>query len=246
MPARLGQRDPDAAASSPGAYLDTTGAFVDDNTIDGGCASSAGVGIFAEDSWARIQNNRILAGTCAGSSMVGNRYLGLDVLLLPGTSELDVHSNTISGQGNAGGCSSVGVSLNAGPAAPPGASGIYRNNIIHAGLCATARVVVEASAMADPRIFENNDLDPTGAPSALYYDENATAVTTAAGVDALTDMTVGGTLSADPLFLTYPTDLHIGAGSPCDGAGTPAGAPAYDMDGAPRSTTAPDIGADEV
>ncbi len=59
-------------------------------------------------------------------------------------------------------------------------------------------------------------------------------------------MTVGGTISADPLFVAFPTDLHISPGSPCDGFGTPAGAPAYDMDGNPRSTTAPDIGADEI
>ena len=35
-------------------------------------------------------------------------------------------------------------------------------------------------------------------------------------------------------------------GSPCDGAGTAAGAPAFDIDGDARSSTAPDIGADEI
>ena len=59
-------------------------------------------------------------------------------------------------------------------------------------------------------------------------------------------MTVGGTVSADAMFVAYPADLHIQTGSPCDGAGTTAGAPAYDMDGQPRSATAPDIGADEI
>ncbi|MBI5491107.1 MAG: DUF1565 domain-containing protein [Deltaproteobacteria bacterium] len=229
-----------------GVYLDNTGAFVDDNAIDGGCASTAGIGVYAEDSWARLQNNRILGGSCAGSSTVGNRYVGLDVRLAAGINELDVHSNAISGQGNAGGCTSTGVSLDAGLAGPGSPSGVFRNNIVRAGACATARDFVEASVVADPRIFENNDLDPTGSPSALYFDENLTALTTVTQVDALSDITVGGTLSADPLFAGYAGNLHIGAGSPCDGAGTPVGAPTYDMDGQPRSATAPDVGADEI
>jgi hypothetical protein len=64
------------------------------------------------------------------------------------------------------------------------------------------------------------------------------------GVNALADMAVGGTISQDPLFVAYPTDLHLSAASPCVDAGTAAGAPAWDMDGALRDA-APDIGADE-
>jgi hypothetical protein len=52
-------------------------------------------------------------------------------------------------------------------------------------------------------------------------------------VDALTDMTVSGTLSADPLYVNYPLDLHLSAGSPCQDAGTTAGAPC------PRPTARP-------
>ena len=58
-------------------------------------------------------------------------------------------------------------------------------------------------------------------------------------------MIVSGVISADPLFIAYPTDLHLSAGSPCIGAGTPTGRPALDMDGQPRDPSAPDIGADE-
>ena len=63
---------------------------------------------------------------------------------------------------------------------------------------------------------------------------------------ALTDATVSGNVSFDAGFVAYPTNLHLRAGSMCDGAGTPAGAPARDIDGDPRSATAPDLGADEI
>jgi hypothetical protein len=102
----------------------------------------------------------------------------------------------------------------------------------------------EAAAAADPRVFEHNDLDPAVAPTALYFDSGTTAVNTAAGVDALADMTASGTISASPLFANYPTDLHLSVGSPCINTGTATGAPALDMDGAKRDAT-PDIGADE-
>jgi hypothetical protein len=45
---------------------------------------------------------------------------------------------------------------------------------------------------------------------------------------------------------TFPGDLHIQPASPCNGAGTPNGAPALDMDGQPRDPMMPDIGADEL
>jgi hypothetical protein len=67
----------------------------------------------------------------------------------------------------------------------------------------------------------------------------------AAAVNALTDATFAGNISADPMFASYPSNLHINAGSACIGAGTPAGAPAVDMDGDVRDLTTPDIGADE-
>jgi len=72
-------------------------------------------------------------------------------------------------------------------------------------------------AAIDPRIFESNNLDPvagSSTPSALYRDEAATDITTAAGVDALTDMTVSGTLSVDSMFVSA-VDYHIQSGSMC-------------------------------
>ena len=52
-------------------------------------------------------------------------------------------------------------------------------------------------------------------------------------------------LSADPLFVSSPTDLHLLAGSPCLGAGTPNGAPATTRDGYTRPNP-PSIGAYEL
>jgi hypothetical protein len=47
------------------------------------------------------------------------------------------------------------------------------------------------------------------------------------------------------MYVNYPTDLHLQAGSMCIDTGTPTGEPATDMDGQPRDPMTPDIGADE-
>jgi hypothetical protein len=56
---------------------------------------------------------------------------------------------------------------------------------------------------------------------------------------------LGGNISVNPLFVA-PSDIHLGAGSPCIDAGTCTGAPTTDFEGDPRPTGAGcDIGADE-
>ncbi len=104
---------------------------------------------------------------------------------------------------------------------------------------AASSYVIEASAAADPRIFENNDLDPFLAPTALYFDEVTTPLNTDVAVNALADMTVSGTIALDALYTAYPVDLHLTMGSPCIGKGTPAGAPAIDFEGTPRDPATP-------
>jgi hypothetical protein len=86
-------------------------------------------------------------------------------------------------------------------------------------------------------IFEHNDF----APPLSYQDENFTLLTTPAAVNALTDMTVSGTLDFAPAFASDP---HLSSASPLIDAGTTVGAPAYDIDGELRISP-PDIGADE-
>jgi hypothetical protein len=232
---------------STGLWLDNTGAFVDDNQISGGCASNSASGVYAENAWARLQNNRISGGQCFGGGGGADSY-GLHVVTAAGVNEIDVHSNVIDGRGNAAACTSWGVMLDAlAGALPASGVGIFRNNVILGGDCNTSATnFYEAQAAADPRIFESNDLDPRSSPNDLYFDADTGGLDAAAGVDALGDMTVSGTLSADPLFVAYPGNLHINAGSPCDAAGTPTGAPAVDMDGTARDLATPDIGADEI
>jgi hypothetical protein len=54
-----------------------------------------------------------------------------------------------------------------------------------------------------------------------------------------------GNIDADPMFADAASgDYHLGVGSPCIDAGTPAGAPAADVEGTPRDA-APDMGAYE-
>jgi hypothetical protein len=228
-----------------GIHLGECGTFIDNNTITGGCGSTSATGVYSEDSFVRLQNNLIFAGECTGGATTAD-HIGLHVLVSDTGHEMDVHSNDIDGDGQAGACTSTGLELDVTGTAPAGGVGIFRNNIINAGQCNVSNVVVEAHASSDPRIFESNDLDPRGSPVALYMDETSSGLTTHTAVNALTDMTVSGNISADPLFTLYPTNLHLSSGSPCDGAGTATGAPAFDMDGDARSTTAPDIGADEM
>ncbi|MCC6523322.1 MAG: hypothetical protein IT373_11715 [Polyangiaceae bacterium] len=234
---------------SYGVVLGTTGTLVDGNVIRGGCAPVA-TGVQANDSAARVQNNRIFAYAqidCgAGSIVPPQQSRGMQVFPAAGANEIDVHSNDLDGTGNPNAvCTSTGLEIAAGLAPLPSGVGIFRNNIVRGGVCSIRYVVAETGAGADPRVFEHNDLDPFATPTALYRDEGANDLGTAAAVDALADMTVNGTLSADALYVNYPTDLHLGAASPCIGAGTATGAPSYDMDGLPRDLVAPDIGADE-
>jgi len=81
---------------------------------------------------------------------------------------------------------------------------------------ANCRASVNSSA--DPRVFESNDVDPFGGPTALYFDESSAALGSAAAINALADMTLSGVISVDPMFVSYPADLHLPASSPCIGA----------------------------
>jgi hypothetical protein len=226
-----------------GLVLEGSGPLVDNNEIRGGCPTVSAAGVYAIDSSARLQNNRISAdGNCANVTV--QPLYGLRVSVSATGSELDVHSNVLDGAGKATSCSSYGLFLDVGATPPASGMGIYRNNIVRGGVCSTRYVVRENNPGADPRIFENNDLDPTGTPLALYVNEGASSLNTAAAVNTLTDMIVSGVISTDALFVNYPLDAHLTAGSPCIGAGTAAGAPATDLDGQPR-TPPLDIGPDE-
>ncbi len=231
---------------STGLFLQRTGSYVSGNQIRGGCSQTA-TGVHAEDASARVENNTVqgyTASDCTGNPPPAQTSVGMRVLVAQGIHELEVHSNTIDATGSNNNCTGRALELSIVGMAPAGGRGVFRNNILRAGACATRFDLVEMMTAADPRVFENNNLDSAGNPTALYRDENTTDLTMAAQVDALADMIVAATLSVDSLLVNPPTDLHLQNGSPCIDAGTNAGAPLTDIDGAPRDQN-PDIGADE-
>jgi len=234
-----------------GIWLLKNGTMVERNRITGGCGGQSTVGLLADDSFTRIQNNLITAGSCAGSaiSTASPTNVGLRVVGAIDQNEMDVDSNTIDGGGNAGlvSCTSTAVELTSGTnVVLPAPKGIFRNNIMSGGACnavLTARTdFSEAKASTDPRLFQNNDLNPTGTPAPTLYLDEGTTAKSADMINTLPDITTSGNISQDPKFMSPPTDLHLGPGSLCIGAGTPTGAPATDLDGKSRGT-APSIGA---
>ena len=223
-----------------GLSLRGTGALVDRNTITGGCGSKTTTAVLAEDAFSRIENN-IVRGASCGLGSATPEADGVRVHVAAGANEVDVNSNTIDA-GGAGQCQSVAAGLGLGNTTGPKAPhGIFRDNILRAGGCALGRIgFIETEAGVRPRLFENNDLDPTGAPTSLYLRPAASPATIGA-INMLPG--AAGNITADPNFVGV-ADLHLQPGSPCVNAGTPAGAPKNDFDGKARDDK-PDIGAFE-
>jgi hypothetical protein len=225
-----------------GLVLEDGSTFVDSNSITGDCGATEAVGVHATDSAARIQNNAIVAGECGMANSAA--YEALRVSRTSSVAELDVHSNVIDARGDGNVC--VGVTIEDVPGGVAGSRGIFRNNIIRSGACGSNRVFVEEGTASDPRLVQNNDFDPSGAPIALYIDEGTLVLNTAAAIDGITpDVSYSANVSMDPQFVAYPTDLHLSAGSGVVDLGTPLGAPPVDIDGQLRDAM-PDIGADEL
>jgi hypothetical protein len=234
------------------ALLGPAQTLVAANRIEGGCPTSNAVGLLTEGALARIQNNVLHGGSCtAGVSSDAGLFVGAMLLADATLHEVDLHSNAITGGGNnPSQCVSVGIVIDQRPdaAAPLGPRGLLRNNVVDHGVCPTGAVVREGTVETDPRIFEHNALVPAshgGVP--LYLDEGQTVLSTAAAVNALSDITASGNLdtAARPSFGTqgFP---GLGAGSPLRNAGTCAGAPATDWEGDPRPQEGScDIGPDE-
>jgi hypothetical protein len=228
-------------ATVVGLSLQGTGALVDRNTITGGCGSMTTTALLAEDAFARLENNVLQGATCSAAATTPEAD-GLRVHVAASGNEMDVDSNTIDA-GGTGPCQGVAAGIGLGSAAGPQTPhGIFRNNILRSGACSIGRIdFIETEAGVTPRLFENNDLDPTGPPTSLYLRPvgQAASPMTAAAVNML--LGASGNISADPLFVGT-SDYHLTAGSPCINAGTPVGAPKIDFDGKARGDK-PDIGA---
>ena len=152
-----------------GLSLRGTGALVDRNTITGGCGSKTTTAVLAEDAFSRLENNVVRGASCGVGSATPEAD-GVRVHVAAGGNEVDVNSNTIDA-GGTGQCQSVAAGLglgnNAGPKTP---HGIFRDNIPCARAAARLGRIgfIETEAGVRPRLFENNDLDPTGLPTSLY------------------------------------------------------------------------------
>lgn len=234
--------------TSYGVFLQKTGTFVDSNEIRGGCSPTS-TGLQAEDAYARVQNNLVFGRMNSDCLAVMNpaptSSVGMRVLVSAGVNEIDVHSNNIDGAASDVACTSRAIEFGVVGNAPASGIGIFRNNILRAGFCLTSKIgFAELVAAADPRLFQNNLFDIAGPPTALYLDEAMQNLNMTSQVDMLVGTMASGTLSADPKFVTYPTDVHLMSGSPCINAGSASGAPTTDYYGKMRDAT-PDIGASE-
>ncbi len=226
-----------------GVLVNGSGPLVERNTITGGCATRV-TGVFAENATARIENN-VVRGAACSNNMTSATAWGFHIHVTGDGSEVDVHSNTIDA-GGAGAC--TGAAIVFGVSTSPGAGvlrrGVFRNNILRAGACNARYGFHEDSPSTDPRILQNNDFDPTGSPTALYLDNTVTALATEAQLNAFSGTQASGNISADPMFVSAPADLHPGPSSRCVDTGTTAGAPTIDFAGKVRDAK-PDMGAFE-
>jgi len=226
-----------------GLYLDGSSPSVDANQIvgpacTGGSVARPGQAVLLVESSARLTNNVIRQGTCAGYAVdvQGGTNLGGGATL---------HSNTIEG----GGCSgaNVGIHLVAEEGAPPMTE--IRNNIIRGlelscpGNPLAFVALQEANAQSDPSIVQNNDF--FHAPLGLYVDEGSTVLTTAAQINGLGDLVaVGDNLSVNP---GLDTTWHLTNTSQLIDQGIATNAPRTDFDdgGMRPAGDGYDIGADE-
>lgn len=218
---------------SIGLAMTNGGGVIERNRIASGCGNEGSVGVLLEAAEARLQNNRIVPSTCAGSAG-GALFDGVRIALGSG-GEPDLHSNYINPGGNAGECLSRGIDVARQGGA--GASGILRNNIVFAGNCKT-RTAVHEGESAMLRLIENNDL--FAEPATIGFTPT-TVLVHRAGLDATAVAEVNlldgarDNVSDDPKFVSYPDDLHLRtADSVCVDHGTPAGAPDTDADGRRR------------
>jgi hypothetical protein len=223
--------------ASVGLALAGTGGPIAGNRIEGGCGIRSAAGVLLENASARLSNNLIFGGQCAGTGAQA-AYYGLH-LVAGGTgitpaSESDVHSNDIEPQGSSGDCQSIGVFLERTGGGSGPAAGVLRNNIVSAGVCGLRYAVNESNGAA-LRLFENNDVyapEASATTNAVLYHRGDSDATTVAGVNALAGASKN--ISADPKYASYPTDLHLGGESLCIDRGTATGAPTTDADATPR------------
>jgi hypothetical protein len=219
-----------------GLALIAAGPFVDANVIDAGCGMWLGIGVLADNAFARVQNNLIRGNSCPASYPSGQPLtFGARIYVQASSNDLDLHSNVLQAGGARERCTGHGLSFEGSGGKTP--LGLVRNNIIDPGECDTS-FAIEQAGPARPRVVEHNDLWSAKAPTALLVDQGR-SLTTIEELNALPDGMAHDNISADPLL----DAKGIAAGSPCRNAGTARGAPATDFARRRRpAERAPDIG----
>lgn len=244
----LGAYDSAVAEVAGGLFLaGETPALVDRNTIYGACAAGVSVGVRAGGAQARLTNNVIAGG---GTSLTGcnnnplsdeQTYVGVMVNPTINNLELDVHSNFISGLGAyLGNCQSAavgyaaleldGTQLDVLPTTP---LGLFRNNMLDAGLCLGATSVMQWNDATLPKVFMYNTLLTS---SAAWIAPDGTALTEENQVNDVPFAYEGNTvrdqvtLELETLFGTAGIVATLGL----QDSGTSHGAPPWDLQGTPR------------
>ena len=129
-----------------GVRLGVTDALVNANRIEAGCSLAEGTGIWASDSYARIQNNAISGVTSCPNGMVSTApSYAVRVFNGAGPREVDIHSNDLF-PGGSGNCTGHGIAFDViqGGAPPlgPGSRSVYEPQ--HTVLEQKPRLVVAA------------------------------------------------------------------------------------------------------
>lgn len=242
------ENNPDILGIGPtpvGLHVDSTGVFVGANAISARPSCGAPRAVVSNNSFARLENNSLFAESYCIFTPPNATIEGIRVFIDGGVNEVDVHSNNVSALGGGAQlCEARAVTYDVvWGSTPTVGRGLFRNNILVAERCTAQYAVNELSPLADPRVFQNNDLwKGVDGGLAVYRDEASSSPKSIQGVNALTDSAASGNISERPANVAGV----LASNSACVNAGTDAGAPPRDFQGDIRPSGGRfDIGMDE-
>jgi len=202
------------------------------------------------------RNNMIRLGLGAGGASIANNMVIMGIYDFSGTN-INLYHNSIyiGGSNTVGTNSTYCVAIYPSVEISTANTRDYRNNIFYNARSGTGKHYAvsippsSAFGSSPPGLtLNNNDYYAPGTGGVLgNYSNNDVASLaawqTAVGMDA-------NSISADPLFRTpngtsATVDLHILGTSPAKGKGTPISTVTNDYDGQGRSTSTPEMGADQ-
>lgn len=234
---------------------------------------TAGIVVSGVISGGNISSNQI--NDIKNSSVAGWPAYGISLQSSSAAASIKVHNNMIHSVGGFGnnstaGNNGIGIALLTG-----GGYGIFFNSVnlftnqtltgggissclyIGPGITGTASVDIRNNIFSDRRttgtnyaiycsvpniIFSNINYNDYYSTTALGYLGSSRATIaawqTATGID-------GNSVAVNPIYVST-TDLHLQLISPLNDQGTPITGITVDIDATTRSTTVPDIGADEI